>query len=552
MVVGHNALQGPPRLLLSTSSLDFGVGDEATSASRLLALSNAGGGEVTWQASASQPWLEISPMSGSIPSGRHLSAMVAVDRTRLVPGLYHGSLLFLSSTERISLAVSMEVISLLPEHEAVLQTSPATLTFSGSARGRNPHVQTVLVSNPGVQLLSWGTTITMQNGSDWLWLGQQTGSLEPGGQQSITAGVSTQNLAPGLYKGEISFVNLNTQPIEGSPQHIYVSLTITPPCVLAFAPGDLSFTGIHAGPSPAAQTLRVNVASGCAASQTWNAMVRTTSGGNWLLLSQSSATTPATPLVSVNTAGLSPGVYNGVLTFTVPTGPQIVLVSLTVNPIPCMISGSSTLALQGTAGQATPIAQALTLMSGGDCPTTLNWTSTVSGAPWLSATPAGTLTWSGATSVNMQADLTGLSAGFYTGLVSVTVMDSTGQTIGSVQTSVTLDVQPPCTLQAPAPTSLTLSASAGSTLQNTTMTIGVTGNCAGNVTITPASDSPGWLSGGGVATISSGSTATFTITVDPSSLTAGTYTGTITLAADENNVAIAGSGQTLSVTLTVQ
>jgi hypothetical protein len=553
MVTGQNALQGPPRLLLSSSSLDLGSGDEATNTSKLLALSNAGGGEVTWQATTSQPWLGISPMSGSISSGSHLSAMVAVDRARLAPGVYHASILFLSSTERITLAVTMTVIPLQPEHEAVLQTLPATLSFSGSARGPAPQVQTVLVSNPGVQQLSWGASISLQNGSGWLWMTQQAGNIAPGGQQQILVGVSTQNLAPGLYKGEISFFNQGTQPIQGSPQVIYVSLTVTPPCVLAFAPGNLSFTGVHRGAAPVAQTLRINVAQGCTTSQNWSASVRTTSGGGWLHLSQTSASTPASPSVSVNTTGLAPGTYNGTLTFTVNTGPQIVPVTLTVSPIPCTISAPSSLTLQGTAGQAGMVSQAIALATAGDCPHALNWTSTVSSASWLSATSAGTLTQPGTASVNMQASLAGLSAGSYTGQVTITAVDSvTGQTVGSVQTSVTLNVQPPCTLQTPAPTSLTFTANAGSTTtQSASVTIGVTGNCAGNVTITPSSNSS-WLSAGSAASIASGGTATFTITVDPTGLAANTYTGTITLTAADGNGTITGSPQTVSVTLTIQ
>jgi hypothetical protein len=553
IVIGHNALQGPPRLLLSASSLDLGSGDEATSSSQLLALSNAGGGTVTWQAAANQPWLEISPLSGSIPSGSHLSAMIAVARARLAPGIYHATLLFLSSTERVVLAVNMTVIPLRPEHEAVLQTSPATLAFSGSARGPAPHVQAVLISNPGVQPLSWGASLALQNGSGWLWMEQEAGQIDAGGQQQLTVGVDTQNLAPGLYKGKISFVNRGTQPVVGSPQDIYVSLTVTSPCVLAFAPGSLNFTGVHAGASPGAQTLRVNVAPGCATSQTWGASVRTTSGGSWLHLSQRRAATPAVPLVSVNTAGLGPGVYNGVLTFTVAAGSQIVPVTLTVNPIPCAVSAPSMLALQGTAGQTGAVTHALVLATGGDCPHTLDWTSVVSSAPWLSVTPTGTLTQQGTASVNVQASLAGLGAGSYTAQVTVTASDSiSGQIVAVVQTSVTLNVQSPCTLQAPTPASLTFTASAGSpTTQSATFTVAVSGNCAGSVTLTPASDSA-WLDAGGAASLASGSTATFTITIDPGTLVINTYSGTITLDASDSNGVIAGSAQAVSVTLTIQ
>ncbi len=557
MVTGQGVLQGPPRLLLSASELDLGAGDEATNSSKMLALSNAGGGELTWQAKTGQPWLQISPTSGSIFSGSHLSVMVVANRSGLAPGSYHTSIIFISSTEQVALSVMMKVTPLQPAHEAVLQLSSADLTFNGSAQGPLPQAQSIIMSNPGVQTLSWGASISTQDGSGWLWMTPLAGSIEPGHQQQLAIGVTTQNLAPGVYKGEISFSNQSTQPIQGNQQMIYVSLTVTPACVLAFAPGSLSFTGIHGGASPASQALSVNVAQGCTTSQRWSASVHTSSGGNWLQLSQSSAATPSTPRVSVNTTGLGPGVYSGTLTFTVNTGPQIVPVTLTVNPIPCAISTPAELTLQGTIGETSSNTNAVTVTSSGDCPHTLNWTSSVSsGATWLSATPSGTLTQPGTANLNVQAALAGLSAGTYSGTLTVTAVDSaTGQTVATAQTSVILTVvqpPPPCALQIPSPSTQAITASVGSTTaQTATITLSATGACSGNVTITPSSDSS-WLTTSGPLSLASSGSATLTLTIDPTSLAANTYTGTITLTAADGNGAITGSPQKVTITLTVQ
>ena len=83
LVTGHNALQGPPHLVLSSDTLDLGSGDGTTNTSKLLALSNAGDGVSTWQASVSQSWLQITPQSGEVASGKHLSVIVAANRASL-------------------------------------------------------------------------------------------------------------------------------------------------------------------------------------------------------------------------------------------------------------------------------------------------------------------------------------------------------------------------------------------------------------------------------------------------------------------------------------
>jgi hypothetical protein len=558
LVTGPDVLQGPPYLLLSSDTLNLGSGDEITNSSKLLAISNAGGGQLTWQASVGQPWLQISPKSGSIASGSHMTAMVAVDRSKLAPGSYQTNIIFTSNTGQITLPVRMTVTPLQPQHEAVLQLSAAVLSFSGSARGGEPQPQTVTVSNPGVQSLDWSSSLTLQSGSGWLWITPQAGEVAPGGQQQILVGVTAQGLAPGVYKGTITFTNQGLQPAQGSPQSIYVSLTVTPACVLTFAPGSLSFTGVHGQASPAAQPLGINVAPGCTAPQHWSASVKTTTGGHWLSIDQSSGSTPSTRYVSVNTAGLAPGIYSGNLTFTVSAGLQIVLVKLTINPIPCVISTPGTLALQATAGQSNPVSLPATVSTGGDCLHTLNWTSATSGGSWLSATPAGTLTQPATATITVQADPNGLGAGTYTGSVTITAVDSqTGQTVSTAQISVTLTVLAQCTLQLPSPSTLSFSAGVGldPSIPTATITIGATGNCSGNVTITPTlsfdTSGSGWLSITGPVSITSGGNATFTITVASASLTtAGTYNCTVTLTAADGNGALLSSPQTASVTLT--
>jgi len=120
-----------PRLLLSSTSLNLGSGDETVASNTILALSNAGGSMVNWAAQVDETWLQITPQKGSIPSGQHMSAIVAATRSNLVPGTYTASILFTSNTGQISLKVRMTVIALQASHKAIMLLSTATLSYIG-------------------------------------------------------------------------------------------------------------------------------------------------------------------------------------------------------------------------------------------------------------------------------------------------------------------------------------------------------------------------------------------------------------------------------------
>ncbi|HEX7733908.1 MAG TPA: hypothetical protein VF458_03570 [Ktedonobacteraceae bacterium] len=547
LVTGTNALQGPPHLLLSASTLDLGSGDKITNASKLLAISNAGGGQATWQASANQSWLSITPQRGSIASGKYLSALVAASRARLAPGFYQASIVFTSNTGLVTLTVTLTVTPLRSSHEAIMQVTPASLAFEGAARGDQPFPSTVTISNPGILPLTWGASV---NNTGWLWTVPFGGTIPAGGQQQITVGVTTDGLSSGVYRSAITFSNQGSQPVQGAPQSIYVSLTVTPACTLMLSTGSLSFSGQHKGANPASQALSIGVASGCTSSQGWTA----SSSDQWLKIGSSTGTTPSTTNVSVNTSGLAPGIYDGTLTFANSLGSKMVEVTLVVSPIPCSTSGPSAISFQGTAGQAGLVKQSVTISTSGDCMHTLNWTATTSSS-WLSAPASGSF--SASTAVSIQADLSNLGAGTYSGTATIAVVDSvTNKIVGTLVIEVTLTAQappPPCALQGPLSTELAFTASAGSSPATpvTSFTIGVTGSCSGSVTITPTVDpaSTSWLSVSGPVSIASGSGTTFTVTVASDSLASGSYTGTITLDAGSG---VSSSPRTVTVTLVVQ
>jgi hypothetical protein len=168
------------------------------------------------------------------------------------------------------------------------------------------------------------------------------------------------------------------------------------------------------------------------------------------------------------------------------------------------------------------------------------------------------LTTSSATKVGIK--LAGLTAGSYSGTVTITAVDSTNQPVGAPQTiTVNLTVQQQCTLQNLSQQAETFSTEPGLNPALQTFTVGVIGSCKGAVTVTPTvtGNGTGWLAvSPAQATLASGASATFTVTATSATTSAalhvGSYTGSISLAAvDDDGNPIAGSPQAMGVTLNV-
>jgi hypothetical protein len=678
-VSGQSMSLHPSHLRISPNAVDLGSGDQATNNAQIITLSNTGGGQITWKATATQSWLMISPKSGTVSYGQNISVAVAAERSNLKVGPYVASLIFTSNTGNPTLQVKMIVTQLLPGHNAVLQLTPAVLSFTATDGGANPLAQIVTVSNPGILPLQWNATSVTNDGSSWLSVYPLSGRVSKGGSQAVTIGVNTSTMLPGVYSGWLTFTSQGTIAAKDSPQTIFVSLVVIPQCSLQISPGGLTFAGAYLQPSPAQKAISIGDSQGCSSALPWSTTVATSSGGKWLSIGPTGGVTPASPTINVTSKGLKPGTYNGSINFNWPGGTQNFPISFIVgqattpivtatpatisfsavigqkNPLtqigaitntggstlvwhasvltaiggawlainsvtgkiaphqstpitvtatllgtltagtytgtitiagtdsqshpangsplsipvnfvvqpPCAVAATTpSLTFQGVAGGANPAAQSAKITASGACVNALNWTAktaitTPAGGTWLTATPTGkvSLTVPSATSVGVV--LTGLKPGTYTGSVTIATIDSvTKLAIGTPKViTVTLNVQPVCTLQTPSAAAETFSTEVGFTPAAQTFTAGIIGVCSGNVTLTPTaimSSGTSWLAvSPNPMTVTSGGSATFTVTVVTTGLTAGQYTGSISLSAVNGGMAISGSPQVVGITLNV-
>lgn len=669
VVTGRSPSLHPPHFLLSSRIVDLGTGDQATNSTKTIIMTNSGGGQISWQGATTQSWLMLSPRNGSFSSGQSIKVTIAADRSNLKPGAYAAGIIFTSTAGVAKLPVKMKTTPLQPGHEAVLQLTPAVLSFTAVDGGSNPPAQVLTVSNPGVQLLQWSAS----SSSNWLAITPQSGDVGKGGSQSVEIGVKTSALLPGTYSGVVTFTGIGPLPTRDSPQSIFVSLTITPQCTLQVTPGALSFSGVYLQPTPAAKNVNLDFTRGCGGPLRWNATTTTNNGGHWLHISSTSGTTPSRLVVSINEAGLKPGTYSGSIIYSYPAGTQTMPVTLmvgqsatplmattpasltlsgipgqpgparqsitvtnagggtlnwkvsaatnfggawlSVDPaggnlashqstmvnltvslldgltpntytgtvtitgtdssghpvpgspqiipvtfnvlVPCTITGApSVLNFAGVVGQPEPPAQTATISASGTCLHTLNWKASTGNASWLTATPS-----SGSTSIKAAAAtkigivLAGLSPNTYTGQVTITATDSvTNQSVGTPQIiTVTLNIQPPCTLlAASAPQeNFTSEVGANPAPASQSFTIGITGACKGDISITPTVTQR-WLTVTPTSAVIAGGSATFTVTATTASLGAGPYKDDISIAAvDSNGITINGSPQTVAVSLKV-
>ena len=684
LVTGSSPSLRPAHLRLSADAVDLGSGDQATNSMQSLTLMNMGGGLVTWQAAVTQPWLMVSPKNGTFANNQSVQVVIAANRSNLTPGSYTGSVIFLSNAGQINLPVKMEVTPLRPGPQPILQLTPAVLALSATDGGTNPSGQVVTISNPGAQSLQWSATSTSTSpiyrgsGPDWLSISPRSGSVTQGASEAVTIGANISALLPGVYNGKVTFTSQGSEAVKGSPQSVYVSLTVLPQCLLQVSPGMLSFASVQSQPASMAKSVDLSVSQGCSAPLNWSATTTTDNGGHWLNVDgqgNANGTTPANPSVSVNVAGLAPGIYTGAVVFSSTTGTQTLPVTLTIAQpaTPIMLTAPAAMAFNAVVGQSSPDKQTITITNSGGgtltwnattatdvggswlaispvtgmlsahqsasltvsatllpsltpdlyngmititgfdstgnpapsspqqipitfrvqgacsiavAPTTLSftgaasqsgaetrvvtinangacghrldWIATVTtsdGGTWLTTTPTtGQVDQGNVSTTQVGVVLTGLAARTYTGTVSISAIDSvTHQQVGTPQTiAVTLMVQPPCTLQVPSPTQETFNVEGGSNPAPQTFTIGIIGNCSGDVTITPTvtlTSGTGWLRvTPATATIHEGS-ATFQVTVVSTSLPAATYTGSISLSAVNQGIAINGSPQTVGVTL---
>ena len=239
----------PPQVATQAPGFTFSLTSNSPTASRQALISNLGSGAINFTASADQPWIQVSPSSGSTTSVGSAPITIDLDLTGFAPGTYHGSVSVSSASNSVNIPISVSV-SPLPTGIAVSLTG---LTFSAVAGGSSPPPQSFVVLNTGALPFGFSVTTSVASGpATWLTAIPPVGSTDSA--STVQVAVNTTGLAAGTYYGQVQVFSTNPE------QSVTVVLNVAPVGALilpSIAPTGLLFTATANGQNPAAQTITI-------------------------------------------------------------------------------------------------------------------------------------------------------------------------------------------------------------------------------------------------------------------------------------------------------
>jgi uncharacterized membrane protein len=208
------AAASSPAIGLNTTSLGFAgtVGGTNPSA-QTIAVSNVGGGTLTWSAGDNATWLTLSPLSGTNTG----TVTASVTLAGLLSGSYPATVT-VTATGATAKTVPVTLTVTGSTSSGTIGFSPANLAFSGTVGGTNPAAQSFALTNIGGGTLSW----TLSDNATWLQLNTASGTTTTE-TDTINASVATSGLAAGTYNATVT---VTASGSTNSPQQIPVSLTL--------------------------------------------------------------------------------------------------------------------------------------------------------------------------------------------------------------------------------------------------------------------------------------------------------------------------------------
>ena len=410
----------------SPTALKFKITDNSL-LTETIGLSSAIAG-LAFTASTNQPWLTISPTSGTIPA----QIQVTVDPNK-VPEKPRSSTVTinvpLSKSPSVTIPVSVTGSSGLPP--STISADPGSLNFSFT-RGGTAGIAQLTVSTPALIPVSFTAAASTTTGGNWLQISAKGGSVTLSSSAWLMVTANPRSLGVGTYSGAITI----TDP-EGQMLLVPVSMAISaPPAAILLSQLGFTFTAVAQGGTVLPQELGIlNIGSG---TLHWTASASTMPpASGWLSLSSTSGTVNRPFLdvssinVVVNASSLVPGTYAGRIQVSAPgasNAPQIASVVLTVlppgsNPGPDV--RPSGLVFTGVAGAETPGAQNFTIANTTANP--INFYSgifSVGGTSQVSYLPANaTISPDQPAQIVVQPDFAGLPAGVQRAVLTVAFDD---------------------------------------------------------------------------------------------------------------------------------
>ncbi|MGB3182052.1 MAG: carboxypeptidase regulatory-like domain-containing protein [Cyclobacteriaceae bacterium] len=191
-----------PELIVSNTSIDF----ENFKINESIQIDNGGQGMLEWDIDESTDWLTVNPTSGTNTATELKTITVSVDRANLPPpGPHRASFVINSNGGAVTVTCIVYV-------KTSMSVYPEDLNFSTTSSREQFNIQ-----NTGSSKLEY----TISSDIDWLSVTPQSGTVQPGESDPVTARVDRSKLAPGSYQGSITINSTS-----GENTKVFVQLVV--------------------------------------------------------------------------------------------------------------------------------------------------------------------------------------------------------------------------------------------------------------------------------------------------------------------------------------
>ena len=186
----HDRLGVSPGSILDSTHATSGATVRAT-----LQLTSADGATLSWTATATSPWVTLTPSSGAAPD----SLVVELRGDTLSQSVHHDTIAFTSpEAPGDTLKVPVAFTVLAPEPR--LTVSPATHVDSAFAGSAQPRTFVVRIGNTGELPFTWSGSVD----NPWLSLSTDSGAVPPQDSAFITVSLTPGTLSAGMQTGIVT------------------------------------------------------------------------------------------------------------------------------------------------------------------------------------------------------------------------------------------------------------------------------------------------------------------------------------------------------------
>jgi len=368
----------------------------------VIRIENSGGGTLRFTVETQTPWIKLSEKTMPEEKASSLEGTATASKLFFLQVDIISSQVPNTPTPKGEILITSNggdktvKVAITREYAPLLVVSTQSMDF-----GQDLVEQVLTITNQGNAPLEWQLAVPAN--APWLSATPLTGTIPVfGGQSTVTVQVD-RNAVTGRPDPYTAVLGISSN---GGSALVNVSARVP---YLRVAPTTIEYGRIRQD-----TTRGLSLVNQSDRSVTFNVAAETVDGGAWLAVSQSSVTVPARSTAVVNVTALvafmAPGAFSGAVTVSVPGGElfQRVPVSLTY-------SRFDVTPLTLEFGEITSVGQnVITLTNQGT--TAIPWSAqNVSGASWLSFTPAsGTVAGGASATVTVSVDPTQVDPGTYT------------------------------------------------------------------------------------------------------------------------------------------